>query len=252
MRIVIILLALAAVVTGGALILAGPGAGMGWWEYGASFEIFRMFAMPAMIAGGLAFLGAIAGFFTGSRGLAAAALIAALIAGVGVAIPAKMRALAQSNPFIHDITTDFENPPQIVAAADLPRSNPAAYVGDENVRDTEQTVAEAQLEAFPDIQPIILNADLETASKIARDVIDSMGLEVIAEGPVSAESGSGWRIEAVHTSTFFRFKDDFIVRLTSGGDGATRVDIRSKSRVGGSDLGANAARVRAFAEAIAA
>ena len=72
-----------------------------------------------------------------------------------------------------------------------------------------------------------------------------MGMDILAEGPSSAESGTSWRIEAVATSFWYGFKDDFIVRLTPQGVG-TRIDVRSQSRVGGSDLGANARRVRDF------
>ncbi|MEL7486679.1 MAG: DUF1499 domain-containing protein [Pseudomonadota bacterium] len=252
MRILIGIIALAAFACGAAMTLAGPGAGLGWWEYGTSFKIFQTLAMPTMVAAGASLLAAVAGFFMGARGAALLALIAALTAAAGVAIPAKMRALAQANPFIHDITTDFENPPQIVAAADFPRSNPAAYVGDEPVGETGKTVAESQMEAFADITPILLAEDLETVTEKVRAAIDAMGLEVLAEGPVSDASGSGWRIEAVHTSTFFRFKDDFIVRLTSASEGGTQIDIRSKSRVGGSDLGANAARIRDFRDRLSA
>ena len=252
MRFVIWIAAIAALLLGGAMLMTGPGSGLGFWEYGTAFTIFRTISMPTLIAGGLSLLGAVAAFFTGRAGLGVFAVIAALIAGSGAYVPIKMRALAQANPFIHDVTTDFENPPQILAAADLPRKNPPEYVGEEMVGDTGKSVAASQMEAFPDLTPIFINFDMEAATERARAAITSMGMEIIAEGPVSEESGSGWRIEAVYTSTWFRFKDDFIVRLTSTGDDETRIDVRSKSRVGGSDLGANAARVRAFSEKVKA
>jgi uncharacterized protein (DUF1499 family) len=159
-------------------------------------------------------------------------------------VPLKMRELSRANPFIHDITTDFDNPPAIIAAAGETRANPAAYAGAEPVRDSQKTVAEAQREAFPDIAPLTVGADLGAAAKTARRVIEEMKMEVLAEGP-GAEAGSGWRIEAVATSFWYGFKDDFVVRLTRD-DRGTRIDVRSKSRVGLSDLGANAKRVRDF------
>ena len=70
-----------------------------------------------------------------------------------------------------------------------------------------------------------------------------MGLKIIGD----AAYNDGWLIEATETSTWFGFVDDFIVRLAPG-DGAVSIDVRSKSRVGGSDLGVNARRVRAFME----
>ncbi len=257
MRAIVGLFALAALVLGGGLLLAGPGAGWGFWDFGRSFEIYRWFAAPkeivgpvalppALTAGLISLLGGLAFLFRGPRALGAFALIAALTAAAGSYVPIKMRALAEAYPFIHDITTDFENPPEIVAAADLPRKNPADYVGDEQVGDTGKTVAQSQLEAFPDITPILIDADVQAATERARAAISALGMEVLAEGPVSEESGSGWRIEAVYTSQWFRFKDDFIVRIKNDTDGKTRLDVRSKSRVGGSDLGANGERIRAF------
>ncbi len=246
MRIAVFVVALVALILGGVMLIAAPGSGLGLWEYGKAFEIYQTFATPALIAGGLALIGALAAFLTGRAGLGVFALLAAAAAGGGGYIPVKMRALVNANPFIHDVTTDFENPPQIIAAADLPRRNPAEYVGDEPVRDTGETVAEAQMRAFPDLTSLILDEDMETAKARARSVVEAMGMEVLDEGPVAGETGAGWRIEAVYTTRFFGFKDDFIVRLTPAEGGRARVDVRSKSRVGGSDLGANARRARTF------
>ena len=66
-----------------------------------------------------------------------------------------------------------------------------------------------------------------------------MGLEI-----VEADAAQG-RIEATATSFLFGFKDDVVVRLTDDA-GATKVDVRSKSRVGRNDFGMNAKRIRAF------
>jgi uncharacterized protein (DUF1499 family) len=176
------------------------------------------------------------------------ALVAALLAAGALSVPLKMRAAFEANPFIHEVTTDFDNPPAIIAAADLPRKKPADYRGADPVPQATDglTIAEAQRKAFPDIQPILTDVDLETARERSRSVIAEMKMEILAEGPDGAQSGAGWRIEAVQTSTWFGFKDDFIVRLTPRAEGGARIDLRSKSRVGGSDLGANAARVREF------
>ena len=73
-----------------------------------------------------------------------------------------------------------------------------------------------------------------------------MKMEILADEPVGKGSVGDRRIEAVYTSRGFGFKDDFIVRLSSSEDELVRVDVRSKSRVGKSDLGDNAARVREF------
>jgi uncharacterized protein (DUF1499 family) len=66
-----------------------------------------------------------------------------------------------------------------------------------------------------------------------------MGLEIVDANP-----GEG-RIEAVDTTLLYGFKDDIVVRVQEGAEG-TRVDVRSMSRVGKSDLGMNAKRIRTF------
>ncbi|MEM9169356.1 MAG: DUF1499 domain-containing protein [Pseudomonadota bacterium] len=242
------LLAVAAIGVGAAILLAGPGAGAGFWTFRDGFSAYRTLALPATVLGGLAFVGALVATF-GLRAprLAVFAVLGALVAGAGVGLTASLQNLVAANPFIHDITTDMEDPPQIVAAAGAERKNPPRYVGDDPVGDTGKTVAEAQIAAYPDVVPIILDADVETATAKARAALDAMGLDVIAEGPAGPEAADGWRIEAVATTRWFKFKDDFIVRLRPAEEpGRTRIDVRSKSRIGGSDLGTNAKRIRAF------
>jgi len=48
-----------------------------------------------------------------------------------------------------------------------------------------------------------------------------------------------------------RFKDDVVVRVAPATNGS-RIDVRSVSRVGRSDLGANARRIRMFLTALSA
>lgn len=240
-----------------AIGLAGPGSRLGLWDWSFGLSLIRAVASPETIPGlpvppillaaGLALIGAVGAFVKKHGRTGAFAVVSALLAGAALMVPLKMKAAFEANPFIHEVTTDFDNPPAIVAAAGLARKNPADYRGADLVPQSTDglTVAQAQRKAFPDIQPIMVAADLETARERARAVIAGMKMEILAEGPDGDQSGAGWRIEAVSTSPWFGFKDDFIVRLTPR-DGGTLVDLRSKSRVGGSDLGANAARVRDF------
>ena len=65
----------------------------------------------------------------------------------------------------------------------------------------------------------------------------AMGLRI-----VSSDAKQG-RIEAVDTTFWFGFKDDVVIRCQD-----FRVDLRSISRVGRSDLGANAKRIEQFIE----
>ncbi len=253
MKVLILLVSLLALGLGLAIAIAGPGAGWGLWEFPVAFKIYGKLAprealfgiveaWPVRGAAALAVLGGVLGFVTGAPRLAGFALLCAAIAVGSSTIPLKMRALAAANPVIHDITTDFDDPPMIVTAAGEPRSNPPEYLGDDAVRGTDLTVSESQRLAFPDIAPIETTLSVEDAAVRARDVIQEMGMKLLSDGPI--ENG-GWRVEAAYTSTWFGFIDDFVVRVTPA-EGGSVVNVRSKSRVGGSDLGANAERVRAF------
>lgn len=259
MRQIISAAAAATILMAFAVLAAGPGTRLGFWDYGFGLTMIREISAPKTIAGGVALsplftglglslLGAIAGFAMKQRRAAVLAATAVLLAGGAAMIPIKMKQAFEANPFIHEVTTDFDDPPAIVAAAAMPRKNPADYRGADPVPQAADglTVAEAQRAAFPDIAPIIADADLDASTARAKRVVESMGMAILAEGPADDAAGSGWRIEAVATSFWFGFKDDFVVRMTPQPDGKTRVDVRSKSRVGGSDLGANAKRVRDF------
>lgn len=92
-----------------------------------------------------------------------------------------------------------------------------------------------------DIQPLILEEPAEAAFAKARAAARDMGWEIVSADPAAG------RIEAVATTFWFGFKDDVTVRVTPQG-GASRIDVRSKSRVGRGDAGANARRIREYLE----
>ena len=248
MRLAVKLIAAVAILVALPILLAGPGTRFGLWDFGQGLTMIRQAALPALAASGVALIAGVAAAVTKQGGAAIFAMLAALIAGGAGMIPIKMRAAFEANPFIHEVTTDFDNPPAILAAANEERKNPAEYRGMDKVPNDPDglIVADAQRLAFPDIAPIIAETDLSAATAVAKDVVIAMGMDILADGPTGDQAGGGWRIEAVATSQWFGFKDDFIVRLTPLEDGRVLVDLRSKSRVGGSDLGANAARVREF------
>lgn len=134
---------------------------------------------------------------------------------------------------INDISTDTQNPPVFSAVIPLrpDKSNAIEYAG--------QSAAAAQAAQFPDIKPINSTLGKTEAFNRALDVANDMGLEIIAQ-----DSSSGI-IEAVASTRFFKFQDDVIIRISDNGTSSI-VDIRSHSRVGRSDRGKNAERVRAF------
>jgi hypothetical protein len=161
-------------------------------------------------------------------------LAVAILVGLGTAwVPYNGYKTARSLPFIHDITTDTTNPPQFVAIlplrADAP--NPPEYSGED--------VAEQQRAGYPDIKTVTLDAPVSDVFRAALDTAREMGWEIVAD--VSRDG----RIEATATTFWFGFKDDVVIRIAADGDGSS-LDIRSKSRVGRCDVGANAARIRSF------
>jgi uncharacterized protein (DUF1499 family) len=94
----------------------------------------------------------------------------------------------------------------------------------------------AQREAYPDIQPIALK---EKAFERSLGAAQALGWEIVRADP---QAGT---IEAVDTTFWFGFKDDVLVRVAPAAPGS-RVDVRSKSRVGRGDAGTNARRIRGF------
>lgn len=241
MKILIWIVSLAAIAVALTVAASGPGVQFGWWGIGEGLGLIRTMALPAAIAFVAAALVFILSLWK-VRGLAPLALIAVALAGFAAYTPMRMKQLYEGNPVIHDVTTDFENPPPIVAAADMDRANPAEYIGDAEESRDHITVAEAQAKAFPDIKPMETDKSIEETAALSRKILGEMGLKVLSD---HATEG-GWLIETAYKSRWFGFVDDFIVRIEPDENGKTRIDLRSQSRVGGSDLGANAARVRTF------
>lgn len=221
------------------LFLAGIGYRLQWWELGTAFGLLRWGAYLGAAAAGLGAIAAILLLWFGPRMLAALAGLALLTGAVGAAIPWAWQEQARSVPPIHDISTDTETPPAFVAIAPLRRDapNPVEYAG----KDT----AKAQREAYPDIQPLRFDAPAARVFPAAVDTAAELGWEL-----VDANENQG-RIEAIDTTRWFGFKDDVVIRIKTE-NGQTRLDVRSKSRVGRSDVGTNAKRIRQFRERLAA
>ena len=162
-----------------------------------------------------------------------AALLGLAIGGLAAWAPLTLFLQAVGAARINDVSTDTADPPPLVTTLQM-RSDavtPAAYPG--------KAVAEQQHEAYPDIAPIVLDLPPAEAFKRVDAVATAMGWEVVARAPADG------RIEAIDTSSWFGLRDDIVVRIRPEGTGS-RIDIRSKSRLGRADLGANAHRIRVF------
>lgn len=212
--------------------IGGQGHASGWWGIRDGFEIVEWAAYGGIAAVAVSLAGCFASAGRRTLGFAAAGLV---IGALVAAVPEAERKLGHGVPHIHDITTDTENPPRFVATVPVRKAagarNPPDYAG--------AAVAQQQRAAYPDIAPLTLNLPPDRAFERALAAARAMGWEIIATEPRDG------RIEATATTRWFRFKDDVVVRVRPEGAG-TRIDVRSKSRIGASDLGANARRVRAY------
>jgi uncharacterized protein (DUF1499 family) len=222
-----------AVLAGITAALSGFGTKWGWWYFMAGFSLLKVSAISGGIAAVLSLIGGVTArhehrssvFFLSAAGI----LIGLIVAG----IPMSRVYQAGKLPMIHDITTDMVDPPQFKAVMPLRAGaqNPATYEG-------PKTAAQ-QSSAYPDIRPLMLSVPQHTAFDRALLTAKNSGWQI-----VDSNEREG-RIEAVATTFWFGFKDDIVIRVTPV-VGGSRVDMRSTSRVGLSDIGTNAERVRTF------
>ncbi len=213
------------------LVASGYGARFGAWDYRFGFQLVRwsLYAGLAIAALALVFL-----LIPRFRAGGIAVLAAAIAIGAGVAfVPSHWLQTARAAAAINDVTTDTEHPPAFVAILPLRATAPvpAIHPGGET--------AKAQRRAYPDIVPLVLPVPPAAAFARALDTAKAMGWEV-----ATADAVAG-RIEATATTPWFGFRDDVVVRVAPVPTGS-RIDVRSVSRVGKSDLGANAKRIRAY------
>lgn len=169
-------------------------------------------------------------------GLAVKGLLLALL----VAAPAAwFGAQALRLPMISDISTDLADPPSFGRTR-------AAVEGRQGLIPPEFAPAttEEQQAGYPDLQPLIMDQSPEEAMQLALRAATNLGWQVLDSTPPAARGGAG-RIEATARSLVFGFTDDITVRIRSGVN-ETRIDVRSRSRVGRHDFGQNAERIKAF------
>ena len=126
----------------------------------------------------------------------------------------------------NDVSTDLERPPGFTAG-------PAAQMG------MSQSARDIQRKVYPDISTAAFSIASEDVFRGARELALLNSWEITTEDPAAGT------LEAVVQSRLFRFRDDVSIRVQPDGE-QTRFDMRSRSRVGKSDLGANAKRVRQF------
>ena len=173
--------------------------------------------------------------WTKDKSLLLMAIVLSLVP-LGLMAPNIIRAGAV--PEIHDISTDTDNPPMFDAVVALREGAANDLIYGTTTLSPEQH-AELQHEAYPQIQTKLSPLTVLAAVSRAESILAGQGLQIVSVNP---EAGL---VEATATTFWFGFKDDLVVRIGTS-DNGSKVDVRSVSRVGGSDLGANAARIERF------
>ncbi len=229
-------------------MIAALGYKWGWWDLGFSFGTMTRNIGPKLLMGTafLGLLGLILSLAIKPRKGLVVSLLAILVPVLGLGHASKIRAKAQNLPFIHDITTDTQNPPMFTQAIMSERNqvegvNSADYIGKMDPRGQE-LVSVLQSKGYPDISSLVLSDSPEVAFGEAKSAAKSLGWDIKYE---NVDAGI---LEATETTFWYGFDDDIIIRIAPSEGGGSVVDIRSVSRIGGSDIGANAARIRDFLE----
>jgi len=231
-----------------ALFAGAYGYREGYWGYptalltitkyatyaGAGAVVLSLIGLGATLPGGNRY-----GLFISLIGLAAGGLSAGYVGN--------QYFIVRTVPFIHDVSTDVTNPPRFVAV--LAAREAYGTERGEEMNDLTYTpeVALQQQAGYPDIEPLVVAASPAEVYEKAEALAEALEWEFVAQDPQAG------RIEATATSRFYKFKDDIVVRLTPTGTGtavSTRVDVRSASRVGRSDVGVNATRIRGYLDAL--
>jgi uncharacterized protein (DUF1499 family) len=188
----------------------------------ALFGVGGLLAIVALIIGAIA---ALRGAGLGA-GLALGAVVS--VTFLAIAMP------AGKVPRINDITTDTTNPPQFVKAGSLEGNQRR------DMRYPGASFAEQQRAGYPDLGPLRIEEAPDEAFKRVQSVARQMPTWEITRDDAAARA-----LEGVDTTRLFRFKDDFVIEVRAQ-DGGSVVQMRSKSRDGKGDIGANAARIEAF------
>lgn len=209
-------------------------------DYQSGFVVLGAGIAVALVAVLCALAGFIRIWQEGRRGLGSA-IKGLIVATLVLAYPGFMALKAATLPAIADVTTDTDDPPG------FSRSRAALEARDGRVPpDVPPEAREMQRASYVQIAPLTLDIGPEEAFALIRKAAENIGWRVIEAVPPGGRIGLG-RLEAIDRSLILRVPYDITVRVRPRIDG-TRIDIRSASRFGNHDLGANAEHIRDFLE----
>ncbi len=221
-----------------AVSLVGAGIVAAHFRYAPPFFGFQLFVFGFLL-GILAFIFGVIGIFATRNPMRAPArprAVVGTILGLFVMLPVLAIVLRTSKyPAINDITTDTENPPEFVHAVEL---------GPNHGRDLKYDkakYAERQKRGYGAVEPLKMPETPGDAFTIVQKKASEMpGWEITSVDPATRT------IEGVATSSLFHFQDDFVIQVRPGEGGGSLLEMRSKSRDGVGDLGANYLRIEKF------
>ena len=221
------------------LLLSGAGSRWDWWDFRTGFAIFRWTLYGGLGAVVVALTGLVLALLARAHNTALLSIGTLVLLAAVAVVPVSHLRNAGRVPPIHDISTDLDDPPRFVAV--LPRRqgapNPAEHAGPPSRPSSAPAIPISHRRASPRPPDRVLARAVEVAR--------GLGWEIVATAPAEG------RLEATDRTRWFGFRDDVVVRVRPDGPGS-RVDVRSVSRVGRSDLGTNARRIRGFLEALRA
>jgi len=165
--------------------------------------------------------------------------------GVGqAAFPAYLTFKAVSLPPINDVTTDFESPPTFMISSKAREAR-----GGKTPPLPTAAIQAAQKAAYPQVQPMQVDLEAEQAYRLSLRIAKDLGWRVVDATPPNLRGDGVAHIDATDRSLIFGFVDDIAIRVRPLAN-QTRIDIRSVSRIGKHDFGANARRIGKFIAAV--
>lgn len=245
-------------------IIAALGVKFGLWDWRFGLGTLVAGWGPWLLGGALliALSAVVAALFRKPRRGIGLALIAVIIPALGLAHLYQVRQASQRVPPIHDVATNLEDPPlhspRLTALRDAAGANPVyplttplgsiePYRTPRFADMARRSVGELGRDAYPELEPLVTEVDRARLFGVLADEARQRGWTIVTNDP---DAG---RLEATAETFWFGFKDDVAVRVRPAQQpGKLIVDARSTSRVGLSDLGANAERLTEYLEDVEA
>lgn len=225
-----------------AISALGSRFGLWDWRYGLGMLTRDLGPKLLYITTGVGLISVALALFTKSKRHFLLSLCALLIPLSGLYMGYNFAKTARSLPVIHDITTDTNDPPAFsteIVKRRGEKSNPLTYAG-KTALFSKELVSATQVRAYPDIRTLVFTEAPDEIYPRTLAVAKAMGWDIVTTSEATG------MIEATAKTFWFGFKDDVAIRVRAAESGGSNVDVRSISRVGGSDIGVNAGRIRKF------